>query len=215
MEKLRNWVHEHDDRWSFIILYVGGSIFLSLYMNLFWVAMLMLSHLGLEIWRHRLLALKNPVVHALWHVKLDISLLLFAFVIVLYSDAIVAALGMGQTVRAAQAVRGAQMATRFGIIQRSLRVFLMTADDLARFTRAVLRVAKNGKAGQLPEMATVVAEDRDAQHESETPWRKLTAGDWGSLGFGMACLSLIVVTPFITSNTATDTLELILTQLHP
>lgn len=136
-----DWLDSHDDRWAFMVLYIGGSVLLSIFASLFWVAMLVVMHFMLELFRHRQMRPGAALAHALWHLKLDVALIFFALVLSLYGDMIFAALGLGQAARAANAVRGMQMATRFAVIERGIRVFLLTVDDLARVMRVVLRVA--------------------------------------------------------------------------
>lgn len=149
-ESFKSWIDEHDERWSFILFYVGAAILLSIYATLFWVTLLMLCHYGLEIWRHYVIKAAHPILHALWEVKLDVALILFAFVITLYSDMVMAALGIGQAARAGQAVRGAQMLTRFAVIERALRIFFLTVDDITRVLLIGWRVirGKNGKTNK-------------------------------------------------------------------
>lgn len=213
-DAFKNWLHEHDDRWSFIVLYVGGAILLSVYAGLFWVGMLMLLHFLLELLRHSLAGIDKPFAHALWEVKLDIGLFLFALVIVLYSDSVLAALGLGHAARATQAMRGAQMATRFGIIQRSLRVFFMIVDDLTKFMLAVVKgITRSKNGGALPLSAAVrevVTED-----ESGPPWRRIGRGDYFSFAFMGGCLAFLLLAPLLTGTAAVDCLAEILAELTP
>jgi hypothetical protein len=137
-----HWVRDHDDRLSFVLLYIGGAIALSVWLNLFWVAMLMLGHFALEIFRGHLLKAERPIFHALWEVKLDIGLLLFALVVALYADHVLALLGLGQAARAGQAARGLQAVAKFGIVERALRILVLTMDDIARLVQAVIKFRK-------------------------------------------------------------------------
>jgi len=56
-----HWVREHDDRLTFVVLYVGGAIILRVWLNLFWVAMLMLGNFGLCRRRRATSARAEPV----------------------------------------------------------------------------------------------------------------------------------------------------------
>lgn len=221
-QKIRNWVDEHDDRWSFIIFYVGLSVLLSIFMNLFWVALLMLAHLALETVRHIMLAMDRPFLRALWCVKLDIALVLLALIIALYSDTVMAALGLGYTARAAQAARSSQLIARFAVVERSLRVVMMTMDDATRLAGAIFR-AVSGRRQTVAEAVTSSASptprDRDDPAILATrgapPWKNPGRGDWLSLGFGTLCLVLIFTTPIFTSYNYQETLQAIATQFTP
>ncbi len=214
---VKRWIKHHDERWSFILLYVGGAIALSIYTNLFWVVMLMLGHFGLEIWRHIIIKAAKPFLQALWHVKLDIALVFFALVIALYADMIMAALGLGQTARAGQAVRGAQMLTRFAIIERGLRIFFLTIDDIARIAMIVWKVlkGKNGKTSREMEDARAKLKEEEEHIHPEPKAGRLSKGDIFSLSFGGLCLLLIVLAPWITDREVSETAWAIIYELQP
>lgn len=202
-----HWVRDHDDRLSFVILYIGGAIILSVWLNLFWVVMLMLGHLGLEIFRGHLLKAERPLMHALWEVKLDVGLLLFALVVAIYSEHVLAVLGLGQAARAGQAARGLQVVAKFGIVERALRILVLTMDDVARLVQAVIKFRnKNGQPTPPEPRADAVA-----QSDGGSPsW-----GDVCSLGFALACLLLILLTPSLTGASAADVGAHLLQELSP
>ena len=208
--RLIDWLQNHDERWSFIITYVGLAILLSLYAGLFWVMMLMLCHLGLEYIRHRSIQAPLPFLHALWHTKLDIGLLFFALAITLYSDTVMAALGLGQSARAAQAARGLQMAARFGVIESALRTFLLTADDLFRLTRALWKTSKKRKGIQKP-LEAMNEEEKDEIR----PWLSPKIGDYVSLGFGVICVGLIFAAPLLMGTSVMQAMAILQDDLTP
>ncbi len=220
-KSINHWIEHHDERWSFILLYVGGAIALSVYTNLFWVVLLMLGHFGLEVWRHVIIKVNKPVIHALWHVKLDIALVFFALVVALYADMVMAALGLGQAARAGQAVRGAQMLTRFAIIERGLRIFFLTVDDLARVAHIIWKTfGKRGQSVAVTEAAMEDAREKIRQEEPMPvhgiwPWQSFSKGDIFSLGFGSLCLLLIIMAPAITGHGVSETLAVLLDELRP
>ncbi len=214
---VKRWIKDHDERMSFILVYVGAAIVLSVYANLFWVIMLMLGHYGLEIWRHSVLEDKRPLLSALWHVKLDIALILFALVIALYAELVIAALGLGQAARAGQAVRGAQILTRFAIIERGLRIFFLTIDDIARISLIVWKVfkGKDGKTGQTMESARAQLKEEEERIYPEAESGKLSKGDIFSLSFGGLCLTLILAAPWITGLGVYETTITLMNELKP
>ncbi len=211
----KQWIMDHDERWSFIFLYVGAAILLSIYLNLFWVTMLLAANFLLKVYRNNLISLTNPVVSALWQIKLDVSLILFSLAVAIYAEHIFAALGLGQAARAGVAVRSIRFATRFGVLERGMKVFLMTVDDLARLLRVVARISGNGNgdsnaAVQSGEPAVIVAgEDRSS------PWLAAGKGDWFSLAFGLFCLALIMSDPLITGSALPETIAHVVHELSP
>lgn len=214
---VKRWVRDHDDRWSFILFYVGAAILLSVFANLFWVVLLMLGHYAVEIWRHYVIEVKNPFLQALWHVKLDIALVLFALVIALYAELVMAALGIGQAARAGQAVRGAQMLTRFAIIERGLRIFFLTVDDMARIGVIIWKAlcGKNGKNDSDMAAARQQLKVEEKKIHPEPRDGKLTKGDIFSLSFGSLCLTFILSAPWITGAGINETIMTLMGELSP
>ena len=210
MTAAAQWIREHDDRLSFVVLYISGAILLSIVLNLFWVVMLMFGHFVLEIFRGYLLKVRRPFLHALWEVKLDIGLVLFALVVALYAEHVLALLGLGQAARAGQAVRGVDAAARFGVVERALRIFVLTMDDLARLAQAA---SKFGRRSTEP--ATAPPETQAHAIDSTDSERSPGLGDVLSLSFAALCLFLIVLTPSMTGTLATDVAPKILQELSP
>lgn len=210
MTAAAQWIREHDDRLSFVVLYISGAIVLSIVLNLFWVMMLMFGHFILEIFRGYLLKVKRPFVHALWEVKLDIGLVLFALVVALYAEHVLALLGLGQAARAGQAVRGVQAAARFGIVERALRIFVLTMDDLARLVQAAFKFGRRSTEPATAQPSRHAHSDVDPELKSSPG-----IGDMLSLSFAALCLILIVFTPSMTGTPATDVAPNILQELSP
>lgn len=211
------WLDEHDQRWSFIVFYVGTAIVLSVYASLFWVVMLMLGHYGLEVWRHYVIGIPQPLLHALWHVKLDIALVLFALVIALYAGLVMGVLGLGQAARAGQAVRGAQMLTRLAIIERGLRIFFLTVDDIARVALIVWKTmrGKNGQTEQEMDNARLILKKEEERIHPKQESGKLSMGDIFSLLFGAICFALILASPWIKGLGISETFMLVVSELKP
>lgn len=204
-----NWIRDHDNRLSFVILYIGGAIALSIWLNLFWVIVLMLVHFVLEIIRGRLLGARRPLAHALWEVKLDIALVLFALVVAVYSDHVLGLLGLGQAARAGQATRGLQAAARFGVIERTLRIVVLTSDDVLRLAQAAFRFRSRSSAATSPAPAAPPA-------VASSPARaNIGGGDVASLAFGTLCLLLLVLAPHLTGTEPDAVISHLLHEISP
>lgn len=208
MKSAVDWIREHDDRLSFVILYIGGAIILSIWLNLFWVIVLMLVHFALEIVRGHLLEARRPLLHAIWEVKLDIALVLFALVVALYAEHVLAVLGLGQAARAGQAAtRGIQFANRFAVIERALRVIVLTMDDVARLFQAAIKF-RSRKTAPEPQLAAVPGGE-------VTEPQGLQTGDVVTLTFGALCLALILLMPTLVGTEPDEVGRMILEEVSP
>lgn len=201
---IQNWVKEHDDRWSFILLYVGGSVILSVFLNLFWVIMLMGANLTLKIARNLLIDLPMPLFHALWQIKLDLGLILLSLLFTIYVDQIFAALGLAQVSRAGQVARGAQLATRAGAIQRGIRILMMTMDDMTRIARILIKSLFGGAGKPLTVTGHELEDTFAADAGDVAPWRNPAKGDVFSLCFAGICILMIALSPMLTHKTPSD-----------
>jgi hypothetical protein len=180
--------------------------------------MLMLTHFFLELLHNILDKAATPLLTSLWEIKLDIGLFMFAIVIILYSDSVMAALGLGQAARATQAIRGAQVVTRFGIIEKSLRVILLTMDDFLKFALAIKRGVSNSK--QSMELATEQVVQHEAPESTKeetcaTPWKNIKTGDYITLFFAISCLTLIFLSPSLTHTPSVEVIQNIFQELSP
>ncbi len=211
MQPVKDWIYDHDDRWSFTILYVGGAILLSIYLNLFWVAMLMLVNFALKLTRNFMIVAPRPVLLAIWQIKLDIALIAFAITITLYAEHVFAILGISRLARAGQAMRGAHLAARFGVIKRGLRVLFLIVDDLARLVHAFVRAIRKQKT--LVNIDEHILEEI-TPHPTE-PWTNPQKGDFFSIGFGTLCLLLILMAPLLTGIPFIDIAAQVAHELSP
>jgi hypothetical protein len=141
------WVRDHDERWSFVVLYLGLAVGLSVFVSLFWLLVVGAVHFALECGRqaHYRNGRVEVIGHALWEVKLDIGLILLALTLVLYIEVVLGLLGIQSAARAAAATRaGARLGTRAAAWERNIRTFLLTVDEMARIAYAAWLVRKGG-----------------------------------------------------------------------
>lgn len=138
---LREWIRDHDDKMVFVVLYLGLSVGLSIFIGLFWLVVVVALHFLLECirqahhWRDR----RAVLLHALWEVKLDIGLVILAFTLVLYIEVVLGLLGVQAASRVAVASRaGARIGVRAAAWERNIRTFLLTVDEMARIGHAAV-----------------------------------------------------------------------------
>jgi hypothetical protein len=229
--RLRDWVREHDERWTFVVLYLGLAVGLSVFVSLFWLLVVAGLHFALELWRqsHFRDGRREVVGHALWEVKLDVGLVLLALTLVLYIDVVLGLLGLQSAARAAAATRaGARIGSRAAAWERNIRTFLLTVDEMARVTYAAWILGRRGGAGH----AGKPAADRPAMvvREAAPTAAPVTAhvagpGDgWrGRWGLGdrigvvlvVAGMLLLLAAPFMTVHDWGSAITAILAELRP
>lgn len=234
------WFLEHDDRYSFIAPYVALSVFASVFVSLFWLGALIAVHFGIELYRQRHLAGRQTLAHATWEVKLDLALFLLSITLAVYMDVVFGLLGLNAASRAGAAA--ARVGARSAAIQRILRTFLLTVDDMIRIagvviaTRGIGRGIAESAAEPAPTpleaaVATMDApapendghtipneerpEDRTAPTAS-SPWTgPWTLGDRISVVLGALALLLVILSPLLSGHGLDGVLELIAKELRP
>lgn len=148
---LREWVRDHDEKWLFVVLYLGLAVGLSVLVSLFWLLVVAVLHLILELARqaHYREGKVTVLLHALWEVKLDVALILLALTLVLYIEVVLGLLGVQSAGRAVAVSRaGSRVATRAAAWERNLRTFLLTVDEMARIAYAGIMLRRKRREGR-------------------------------------------------------------------
>ena len=223
---LREWIIEHDDRWLFILLYVGLAVVLTIWISLFWLIVVVAGHFVLEWIRqthlrpHR----RGVLMEVLWELKLDFALALFALALTLYMDVLLGVVGIQSAARVGAVSRAG---SRFAAWERTLRGLLLSADDAAQIARAVATRASRKKNTATAVAlagggtAEVVSGDipNDPNAERLARWGGWV-GSWGlgdriAIGIGVACVLLILAAPWLTDHTYTTAVLTMAGELHP
>lgn len=161
---LRQWMRDHDEKWLFVVLYLGLAVGLSVFVSLFWLIMVAGVHFLLECVRqayHRKGGL-DVVTHALWEIKLDVGLVLLALTLVLYIEVVLGILGIQSAARAAAVTRaGARIGSRAAAWERNLRTFLVTVDEMVRIGYAAVMMRRKSR-GSNGDAAVAEAEATEA-----------------------------------------------------
>jgi len=212
--RTHDWIVEHDNSKLFLVLYVGLAVVLSIWISLFWLVAVVAVHLGFELIRQarHQTGVREMVQEALWEVKLDIALVLFALVLALYMELVLGVVGLHGAARIGAASRAA---TRFAGWERAIRGVLLSLDDAAQVVRAtVMKRHRSGTAAvelaAAPERVPPVAAPQ---------WGSWAggygAGAWISIGLGVACLGLLFAAPWLTPHTADTALATLAAELRP
>jgi hypothetical protein len=196
------WVAEHDDHWLFITLYVGLALVLSMAISLFWLVAVVAAHGVLEWFAMERRGIRDHRPgRILWHLKLDIGLVLVALWLGLYIDVLFGLVGLSAMARA-----GAQTAARVVAWQRAIRGVLMTADEAALVVKAA--ATRNGNKRPKEPKAEVI--------DHRPPWRRpWTRGDKFAVAFTVTCGVLILLTPLLTDHSFGSALAVMAADLHP
>jgi hypothetical protein len=218
---LWEWVRFHDERWSFVLLYMGLAVGLSVFVSLFWLLVVAGLHFALECGRqaHYREGAGEVVSHALWEIKLDVGLVLLALTLVLYIEPVLGLLGLQSAARAAAVTRaGARIGSRAAAWERNIRTFLLTMDEMARIVYAAVMVRKGRSgAGKRP-----AAETQAKVAPVKVPvgpdagWRgRWGLGDRVGLLLVVAGVVLLFAAPLLTPHDWGSAVAAILTELRP
>lgn len=202
-DAVQQWVCEHDDRWLFIIGYVGLAVVLSVWISLFWLVAVVGVHLLLEIFRQRLVAPYLVGARVLWELKLDLALILFSFVLAVYMELVLGAAGLGSAARV-----GMRAAPRAAGWLRALRGALLSLDDAAQVVRAV---AKRRKAGGAAEEKPGRTQASDYRFHP----RDWTLGDHIAIWLGVVCTLLLLLSPLLIDVPFGDVARMLIHELRP
>jgi len=201
LARSRRWLLEHDYRASFTVLYITLALVLSMAISMFWLVAVVAAHGVIEYWT---LGKRGPADHrlgrTLWHLKLDIMLVLAALWLGLYIDLLFGIAGLGAAART-----GAQVSARVVAWQRTIRGVLLSVDEAALAARAALG-QKGGTADDMP------AQRRQAPLPWRQPW---SWGDRLSVASGTLFAILIMLSPLLTDHSVVEALQLLGQDLHP
>ena len=198
---VRRWLVAHDDRLGFTIAYIALAVVLSVRISLFWLVAVVALHGFIETWSLKRRGMgENRLGRVLWHLKLDIALVLFALWLGLYMDVLFGLAGLSAAARTT-----AQAGARFIAWKRAIRGVLLTLDDAAVVAKSVVGRGEgnHGTAEQESSSAAV-------------PWRRpWGVGDWMSLTLATVFLALILLAPWLTRHDLGSMLAVMGRDLYP
>lgn len=200
---MRRWLLDHDNRVTFTITYITLALVLSMTISMFWLVAVVAVHGSIEYWSlGKVNGLDHRLGRTLWHIKIDIMLVLAALWLGLYIDLIFGVAGLSAAART-----GAQVSARLLAWQRTLRGVLLTVDEAALVAKAAMGRGKgNGDES-----------DRKRQIEPPpVPWR--LRWSWGDRLTMLAILLfsiLIVTSPIMTDHSTAEALAILGQDLHP
>ena len=217
-DKIHHYVLTHDNRWSFILAYVTLAVTLAIVLNLFWLAVVVAGH-GIFEWVKQGAVVRDRIAkgfRVLWELKFDIGLVLFGLALEVYIGVILGIAGLGATARA-----GVEAGSRAAMWQSVLRGTLLSVDDAAQVVRMAGGKGEGGEDGTLEVVEQ--AEDDKYPIDGPTdlkgrlgPWvDDYVLGDWLSIGFGVVCLLLIVIGPYVTPHDWASMMYALADEMHP
>ena len=199
LARYRRWLLEHDHRVSFTVLYISLALVLSMAISMFWLVAVVAAHGLIEYWT---LGKRGPADYrlgrTLWHLKLDIALVLAALWLGLYIDLLFGIAGLGAAART-----GAQVSARVVAWQRTIRGVLLSVDEAALAAKAAL--------GSKP-----AATDLARRRQEPLPWRRPWSwGDHLTVVSSVVFFVMILLTPVLTDHSTVEALRLLAEDLHP
>ncbi len=198
----RRWLVDHDNRTTFTILYITLALVLSMAISMFWLVVVVAAHGIIEYWSLGRNGIQDRRFgRTLWHVKLDIALVLAALWLGLYIDLLFGIAGLSAAART-----GAQATARFVAWQRAIRGALLTADEAALAAKAALGGKGHGN------------NDRTVpKHQPPPrPWRQRWGiGDWLTMSSIVVLLAMILSAPLVTDHSVAEALAILAEDLHP
>ena len=220
LSSFKKWIINHDENKAFVLIYIGLAVTLSIVFGLFWLCAVVGVHIILELLRQYFKGLPplKGFSTAIWETKLDIFLVVFAFVISVYMDVILGAAGLSAGARAA-----AGAGARFAGWQRVIRGIIISVDDLGLVFKSMSGKIFKGKKDS-PETAASLntgnpavesSVQTQAEYKSEPADSPVTKGDIASLSFGGICIFLLIAAPFLTDYSAIQVIQIIVRELHP
>ncbi len=199
LARARRWLLEHDHRVSFTVLYISLALILSMAISMFWLVAVVAAHAVIEYWTlGKLGPADQRLGRTLWHIRLDIVLVLAALWLGLYIDLLFGIAGLGAAART-----GAQVSARVVAWQRTIRGVLLSVDEAALAAKAAL-----GGQSDTPGPAR--------RREAPLPWREPWSwGDRLTIGSSALLFGLILLTPVLTDHSVVEALRLLAEDLHP
>lgn len=199
-EEVRQWVIDHDESWLFVGAYVTLAVVLSFY-SLFWLVVVVGVHLALELGRQsaRYESVSKTVAEALWEVKLDLGLIVFALALTLYLPLVFGVLGLSSAARAAAGTKAvaksgsrvAKSGAKAARFKEVFRAVALSLDDVGLVGKGLI----GGKVAQETWQEDVHEETgpRDSTSWTE-PW---TLASWASILFLVASTIFLVGSPLL------------------
>ncbi|MCC5864734.1 MAG: hypothetical protein JJU31_06445 [Wenzhouxiangella sp.] len=203
LARSRRWLLDHDNRVTFTIIYITLALVLSMAISMFWLVAVVAAHGIIEYWSLGKQGIRDHRLgRTLWHVKLDIMLVLAALWLGLYIDLLFGVAGLSAAART-----GAQVSARVLAWQRAIRGVLLSVDEAALAAKAAFgNKSGNGENG---------ASLRNSPPPPR-PWRQRWGwGDRLTVGTSVIFAALILLTPVITDHSVTEALMILGEDLHP
>jgi hypothetical protein len=201
---LKQWIINHDDKKLFTYLYIGSAVVLSIAISLFWLIVVVGIHLGLEAFKQFQIDshLGFALIRSLWEVLLDIALIIFSFVLVLYLDVVLGAAGIGAAARI-----GVQTASNVGVrfagFQRAIRGILLSLDDILHISKSFLKSKSEN--------------DEDNQEDKKLGgWSgSWSAGDLMTVIFLILSFIFLLLAPTLLEESLINVYYKVISELHP
>jgi hypothetical protein len=149
------------------------------------------------------------IAEALWEVKLDVGLVVFALALSVYLPYIFGVLGLSSAGRAAAGAQAvSRTGSRMGRLQKAVQMIAITLDDVLFLGRGFI----GGKSAKDTAEAIMDPSYKRERTSWTQPW-SLTS--WGSVFFVALSIVALIGAPAITDETLSSSMTLILAEMEP
>lgn len=214
------WVDRHDDTWLFTIIYVALAVTLSLSISLFWLFIVALAHSGLEWYalsRAGVTGFRSKIKKILWHIRLDLVVILFALWLGVYMTAIFGVLGISAVTRASTAARATTVARATPLHMHDfLNTMSIIIDDIILVLRGFAR--RSPKEQQASPQAIAVEQVITPLVAPVHPWQQIKGlglGDKLLFIGAVALLATLMLSPILSPYSSTEVIEILTASLDP
>lgn len=203
--RFKVWIIEHDERWSFLVIYVVLAVLLTLWIGMFWLFIVVAGHFVFEMVKKRhdgCAGWTRTVVWSLWDMKFDLALVAWALVLLTYTSA-------------SFGIVGASTAGRLFMLGKGNPAFWRNLLIVSRvvIVRKADRLAKLRMVADAPCPVAARAERLQCAHY---PWQQpLRWYDFVCLGLTGLCLLAIGFAPLVVDESAGELALEVLRHLHP
>jgi hypothetical protein len=226
----------HDQSRAFNVLYISLALILSVFVSLFWLVLIVGIHFTLELIRQHHYcseSIRKVFGRSFWQLKLDLSFIAFSFAVDAYMGVLLGVAGLGN-ISSLRGIEEAEISSgaRLGGYERAIRGVMLSSDDIARTTTAAIGFkndARDNRSDTLSESDDAVKDDVATlgMHDSEQPMVQELAPkdanlqvrwsrkDYATVAFGITCICLLFLTPWLIGMTYDELLQIIMKELQP
>ncbi|MFA9479644.1 hypothetical protein ACERK3_15250 [Phycisphaerales bacterium AB-hyl4] len=203
---VRRWVIAHDQSWLFTIGYIALAVGLSVWVSIFWLLVVVAVHFAFEWIKQGWLGHRGfarRVSWALWDMKLDVALVIWAFALLAYTQVEFGIAGLSG------AGRMSIMGLRLGPMMQSVRGLLPLP------WQQTIMAGRITATRNVDHYYSIPAHDAEAAGP-DFPWQqKWSWWDHSTVWFTLMNVAAVLIAPWLTDQTFGEMFAALAEALHP